>query len=864
MKIIYTAFLLFFANALISQTSEVGPLQGNPSLRSYAAKENLRKAKLVEQLTGVNPLDQGQLRIVGECPPELPIGVNLVVSGTSLTVELDTFGLGNDVNYPTLTIITPQPMTLGEAVLPDSSIELTFNSNPDFEGLGEETVQVEFSDASGTDIIEVVFTVVREGKTIIADAQVVDPEDVVTYCLDDEIDFDSPLACSEILTCIDNYPGEGDQLFHLTSYGVPDGCLVYYASRFPGVDTVCVMICDELGVCDEFKIPFEIPGQTLTVTAANPFFDDFSSYSGPYPTAELWLDRDVFVNNTLAKNPPSIGMATFDGLDRKGRPYDLVNGGVADQLTSKPIDLSGFTTSDVLSLRYFAAPKGYGQEPEETDSLKVEFLNNQGKWVLMDYILGEDFSINETPPFAMRGVPIALNQFLHDEFQFRFTARVSPGGYGDWWHVDYVYLGTVAADNPNFTDIALTEVPNTFLKNYTSMPWHQFHANVPSQVTDEYEAHFFNHYVNPLNVSPSSVNYVELTTGFDFNQNFTVDESGNAIPIAEPTTRSGVIPPNKYSDFLADLVSSIPDSSYRVIETTYTIFNSTQAGPDAYFSNDTASRQTIFSNYYAHDDGTAELQYFVSDVQGGEEVATQFASTVKDTIRAVQMMFPHYTIGDLESQIFTLKIWVGGDEPAESNLVFERELLKPFFPDAVYDTLQGFTTYKLEDILGEPMPVAVDAETNFFVGYEFTSNADLSFPVGLDRQHECDCNWANLNDGYGWNKFSPAFAGALLIRPVMESVPFNTSTSTTDVAPVDAPILIFPNPTSDVLNLKFENGEINDFTLLIFNQLGQLVAQPNPSTELDVSDLQAGIFYLQISDRRTGQHFVKKFVVSEK
>ena len=75
-----------------------------------------------------------------------------------------------------------------------------------------------------------------------------------------------------------------------------------------------------------------------------PFYDDFS-YAGPYPNPSLWLDQYVFVNNTKGVAPPTIGVATFDGLNQFGYPYDstVVSSGntiapphSSDTLTSTP------------------------------------------------------------------------------------------------------------------------------------------------------------------------------------------------------------------------------------------------------------------------------------------------------------------------------------------------------------------------------------------------------------------------------------------------------------------------------------------------------------------------------------------------
>ena len=670
------------------------------------------------------------------------------------------------------------------------------------------------------------------------------------------LNFESPLSCSEIQPCIDDaYPGEGDQFFYLTSFPGVDTCLIYEASRFFGVDTVCVMVCDELGVCDEFKIPFSIAGETLAISAGSPFFDDFSAYSGPYATPDLWLDRDVFVNNTLAKDPPSVGFATFDGLNRRGQPYPIDNSGVGDQLTSKAIDLSGFTVSDVLSLRYFVAPKGYGQEPEPNDTLKVEFLNDQGKWIEMDFLPGQDFNINETPPFEFRGVAIDDGQFLHDAFQFRFTARVSPGGYGDWWHVDYVYLGLVDAASNEFPDLAYTALPNNFLSPYSSMPFRHLKGFASEETTDLVESHYFNHFSDTRTLSSSSVNFLETTTNTPLGvTDFEIVAGGNEnniLPdVPEVRTRSH---PGMAS-FTSD-IDGIPDDDFRNIQVEYAFVPSVVNALSS--SNDTVRLNVPFSNYFAYDDGTAEQAYFIQTVQAGEQVAVKFHANVDDSIHAVQIMFPHFSIGNPLAQSFNLKIWKNTLD--ENGLVFERELLKPFFPDAVYDTLQGFTTYILDDLLGEKTPVSISAGDEFYVGWEYASIAPLSFVVGLDVQRDCDCAFADTQ-GDGFEPFP--FSGSLMVRPVVESVPFNTSSGTADVAPTDFPFTLYPNPTSGMLNLELEHGQLEDYKLLVFNQLGQLVGQPATAATLDVGQFENGVYYLQVSDKKTGQHFIKRFLIA--
>jgi hypothetical protein len=73
-----------------------------------------------------------------------------------------------------------------------------------------------------------------------------------------------------------------------------------------------------------------------------PFFDDFA-YNKTYPDPNLWENDQVYINNNYPVNPITIGVATFDILNRKGKIYDQAYtkkkffGG--DTLTSRRINL---------------------------------------------------------------------------------------------------------------------------------------------------------------------------------------------------------------------------------------------------------------------------------------------------------------------------------------------------------------------------------------------------------------------------------------------------------------------------------------------------------------------------------------------
>ena len=105
-----------------------------------------------------------------------------------------------------------------------------------------------------------------------------------------------------------------------------------------------------------------------------PFFDDFS-YDSSIVNSELWEKSSVFVNRNYPINPPTIGVATFDGLDEFGlaRDFNQPNStDPSDTLLSKKINLSSL--SSVYFMFYYQA-KGMGDAPELQDKFVIlEFL----------------------------------------------------------------------------------------------------------------------------------------------------------------------------------------------------------------------------------------------------------------------------------------------------------------------------------------------------------------------------------------------------------------------------------------------------------------------------------------------------------
>ena len=113
-------------------------------------------------------------------------------------------------------------------------------------------------------------------------------------------------------------------------------------------------------------------------TISLPFLDDFSK-DNIYPDASLWLDSNAFINRDYPITPPTLGVATLDGASKTGCPYDTIITGAgsypADTLTSKPINLSSLPSDSSVVLSFFWQAKGRGNDPENSDSLILQFRN---------------------------------------------------------------------------------------------------------------------------------------------------------------------------------------------------------------------------------------------------------------------------------------------------------------------------------------------------------------------------------------------------------------------------------------------------------------------------------------------------------
>ena len=122
-----------------------------------------------------------------------------------------------------------------------------------------------------------------------------------------------------------------------------------------------------------------------------PFIDDFS-YSASQAANNLWRFSSVHINQSYPINPPTIGVATFDGLNIDGLAYSIGTSnsqGEADTLLSQEINLSNINAAYLL---FYYQPQGLGDNPQTEDSLILEFKDINNNWIVQwkkkgDYFL---------------------------------------------------------------------------------------------------------------------------------------------------------------------------------------------------------------------------------------------------------------------------------------------------------------------------------------------------------------------------------------------------------------------------------------------------------------------------------------------
>jgi len=570
-------------------------------------------------------------------------------------------------------------------------------------------------------------------------------------------------------------------------------------------------------------------------TLALPFFEDFAGYTGQ-PDARYWQSGGgVYVNNQFGVNPPSLHVATFEGVNAAGLPYtNLVTYGYTDSLTSKPILLKGLNpATDSVYISFYWQAGGLGGSPDNnTDSkptfLELEFKDVNENWQSVWRQPGE----SQKTAFTRVVLPITNPTYFHPGFQFRFRSSGIRRGTGDTWNLDYIYLNKKR--NPNrsdLPDVAISQQLNSLLERYTAMPANQFLVRPAQEVSDSAFTRLNN--LNNLFAPITWRGYVQTLQPAAPADTFL---RGNAA----------IAPLNvQYLILGTPKAAGIPNTGteFRV---KHSLFLSTRETDARLRQNDTVSRITVLSDYYAYDDGTAETNFSLNN-SGARQLAYQFQANVPVMVRAIRVFL---TKTNVPGTVMNFRLWKGANGSPAGTALAQRSFTIP-----PVDSLNRF--YEI----AFTTPVAV-ADT-FFIGYSLTSAVNDFVNIGFDLNEEAP-GYIHYNNGNGWLTFTEE-RGALLLRAVTGDTttipddPDDPNEPINPVEPDEDTIVIYPNPSNGIFRIK---GNYQDLCLL--DVAGKIIVcktKAEAGDNLDLRNLAKGMYLLQLNqENRT---VVRKLILTK-
>ena len=581
---------------------------------------------------------------------------------------------------------------------------------------------------------------------------------------------------------------------------------------------------------------------TLTL----PFFDDFSE-SILYPDSSKWLNNEVYINNQFPIEPPTFNVATFDGLDSQGRPYDeTINKDFkssGDSLISQPINLEDsvgtiYEIGDSIMLSFFYQPNGYGYHLNAEDSLRVLFKAKNGLWIQVWSRAGQDTSTD----FQHVVLPILDSNFLHKGFQFAFTTFTRRVGNANHWHVDYVYMDSKRRSNVDYyNDYAVQTTPTSLLKNYSSMPYLHYLENPVGNRADAVYFRASNLFNIGKNIEIRHEVYHDATllasTNFATNSNNILAQSSaeRTLPIYNFSNISTIDP------IVINREISIRENG---------IIND-------YTKNDAIMVNQVFHDFYAYDDGSAERGFGFdqntspNNIEG--QIAYGFEISKKDTLYALATYF-NEAVYDVSFNTFKYRIWkeLSGVNGASSDeIIFESELESPEYNIANGE--RTFSSHYLDSVIVlEPGKYYIgwwqQTIYNLNVGWDMNyGNIQTSSKVHPDLYYNTFGIWRNTD----------LPKGALMMRPHLGSrreLYANVKEKNTNPYKPK----VYPNPASDKVNFGKKWSQIN-----IKSSNGQIVKQLENTYEAYLEGLNNGLYFVTMIDEG-GMYFTSKLIIIAK
>lgn len=569
---------------------------------------------------------------------------------------------------------------------------------------------------------------------------------------------------------------------------------------------------------------------TVWIVSPSVYQDSATQFFAQVSDPQLfWLDDNAYHNYRYAVNPWSLGVMTFDGLDRTGYPYAIGTtlSDYADYLTSKPIDLSGSAVADSLYITFLIQKKGFGDQPEATDSLVLEFYDSAAQlWIHQWGVNGG--ALDE---FQVAQVPVKTVNFLTDAFQFRFKNYGGLSGALDHFHLDYVKFRDFSGyQDTLIEDFALSYPIASLLNEFTSVPWDHYKNNPVGKMSTEVPVTLRNSYLNG-GASISSTGGGKIKVSYNNVQEGLVNLNGQLLANYNPPTQP--IPdytPRTTFSSVHDVSTYSFDPSKPGVQQFFDVeLNTTVPIGSNYRQNDTARSVQYFGNYYSYDDGTAEQAYGPQGFQS--RLAIQYTPYEADSIIGMMVHFVP-TVNDVSNKLFQMAIWddnggVPGALLYEDNAFFARQPRYESSPNK-------FVTYFTKDT------VKVPVTGTFYIGWKQIDSDRLG--VGLDKNIDrSQHTFFNADGGSSWTMSS--IEGSVMLRPIF-STSFDPALGVRTIAAVEPTISIYPNPSTGVFNVNSDRTDLGDIS--VFSIQGQHILTTTESS-FDLSNYSSGVYFVKSS-----------------
>jgi hypothetical protein len=574
-------------------------------------------------------------------------------------------------------------------------------------------------------------------------------------------------------------------------------------------------------------------GDTINLPSTG-FRDDFS-YDDHRPDTTWWnptLNPGIYVNRGWARSPLNIGVCTFDGLDFTGMPYDALananTSSLADELTSRHINMQSLSVGDSVYLSFWYQAGGKGYAPNPTDSLILQYnvpswnSFSTEVWKTIWYMEGYTPQGNDTG-FHLVMLKLDSASYFQNGFRFRFRNYASVCGSNDHWHIDEVFLKQTRsfADTLQGEPHFVYDMP-TMLKDFHVVPGRHY---VPSMMASDVDIFIRNNDDIPRNVTYTYEVYdpTSATPIFTYN--------GGADGNLQPFYTSGYSP---YAPHANPNVTpfSYPGFSNPEDTGTYYVHHMLKKGTSASAPVDTVIYKQHLYNYYAYDDGTAEVGYGIYGSQSLMAYKFTLPPNVTDTLKSVMMYFlPVVDQPNIDLREFRLTVWAHNSAANQPGTVLYTQY--KYTPEYRYDTPNRFVEYTIDS-------GTVVLSGTFYIGWQqlATDRLYIGFDFNNDQSDKIYYNTSGV-----W--YTSIFDGALMMRPVFGGT--YDVTGNDEVSDADK-MQWYPNPTSTDLTVSgLPVGGANTIEVFDVNgRLIQTIQTQSSQHKIDVSTWNAGLYLVRV------------------